>query len=314
MRLATAFDAGLQSPESATAWAPPVGYDMSGLKPDILHSNALALEYWRARGFACPEHARACEMGLVCLPRFKVYAKALIAEAAATSRSWVVVDGQKTDGIESVWNDLRKRVEIGGTVTKAHGRLFWFRPTPLEEWQLSPSSVDGLRTHPALFSADRIDLGSKGLSEALPATLAGRVADFGAGWGYLTRAVLSHEAVTQVDAIEIEKHGIDAMRENFDDPRLNAIWGDATVPRRGYDAIVMNPPFHQGRSNAPSLGQAFIRSAAQSLTRHGKLWMVANRHLPYEATLNESFAEVQSLPPPEGFKLFEASRPRIVRA
>ena len=37
-----------------------------------------------------------------------------------------------------------------------------------------------------MFSHGRIDPGSRLLAEALPADLSGKVADFCAGWGYLS--------------------------------------------------------------------------------------------------------------------------------
>ena len=74
--------------------------------------------------------------------------------------------------------------------------------------------------------------------------------------------------------------------------------------------VVMNPPFHTSRSADPTLGQGFIASAARNLTRNGSLWMVANRHLPYEATLSEVFARVEEVAGDNRFKVFHASRPR----
>ena len=39
---------------------------------------------------------------------------------------------------------------------------------------------------------------------------------------------------------------------------------------------------------------------------HGRLWLVANRHLPYEATLASRFADVRTVTVQEGFKVIEA--------
>jgi 16S rRNA (guanine1207-N2)-methyltransferase len=61
------------------------------------------------------------------VPRSKALAHAMIA-AAARIAPLVVVDGQKTDGVDSLWRDMRARVgDCGLGLTKAHGRLFWFR-------------------------------------------------------------------------------------------------------------------------------------------------------------------------------------------
>ena len=84
-------------------------------------------------------------------------------------------------------------------------------------------------------------------------------------------------------------------------------WHDVNrgLPRR-YDAIVSNPPFHQGRADQPGLGLAFIDTAARALNPGGRFWMVANRHLPYESTLAARFSRVQTLAIQDGFKVFEA--------
>jgi 16S rRNA (guanine1207-N2)-methyltransferase len=84
-------------------------------------------------------------------------------------------------------------------------------------------------------------------------------------------------------------------------------WHDVTrgLPQK-YDAIVSNPPFHQGRADLPALGQAFIVSAADALLPDGCLWLVANRHLPYEALLMKRFREVHAVTMQDGFKVIEA--------
>jgi len=71
----------------------------------------------------------------------------------------------------------------------------------------------------------------------------------------------------------------------------------------------MNPPFHVGRTADPSLGRAFIASAAKMLAGHGKLWMVANRHLPYEQALSDAFRNVDKIAQNNAFKVFHATRP-----
>jgi 16S rRNA (guanine1207-N2)-methyltransferase len=79
------------------------------------------------------------------------------------------------------------------------------------------------------------------------------------------------------------------------------------------DAVVMNPPFHTSRDADPAIGQAFIRAAHGMLAQNGKLWVVANRHLPYESTLGEFFAEVSEIAGDRSFKVLEAVRPRRSR-
>ena len=80
------------------------------------------------------------------------------------------------------------------------------------------------------------------------------------------------------------------------------------MPRGDYDFIVSNPPFHEDRAERPELGRAFIAAASAALRAGGRLLLVANRQLPYEAELTRGFASVRTLVERDGFKVIEATR------
>jgi 16S rRNA (guanine1207-N2)-methyltransferase len=89
------------------------------------------------------------------------------------------------------------------------------------------------------------------------------------------------------------------------------MWADATKPAKlpkGLDFIIMNPPFHDGGTEALDLGRAFIASAAATLRDGGACILVANRHLPYEAEMEPLFAEVRLLAQTGGFKVYAARK------
>ena len=94
-------------------------------------------------------------------------------------------------------------------------------------------------------------------------------------------------------------------------PGIDLASNTSTLPitglaRSDYDFIVSNPPFHaHDRGDRPQLGQRFIEVAAQSLRHGGRLLLVANRHLPYEATLAQAFASHRVLAEGGGFKVIE---------
>ncbi|RME14842.1 MAG: MFS transporter, partial [Alphaproteobacteria bacterium] len=92
-------------------------------------------------------------------------------------------------------------------------------------------------------------------------------------------------------------------------------WADATRfgEAGSHDCVVTNPPFHAGRRADPALGRAFIAAAARLLTPSGRLYLVANRHLPYERDLRAAFAEVEEIGGDGGFKVIAAARPRPAR-
>ena len=140
------------------------------------------------------------------------------------------------------------------------------------------------------FSSGHIDPGSQLLAKHLPANLRGRAADLGAGWGFLTDALLRRcPDITSVDLYEADSRAIDCARRNLaGHPRdLRFHWHDVTAGLQDtFDVIVMNPPFHTGQESDVGLGRAFLTTAASALRRGGKLLLVANRQLPYEAVLD----------------------------
>jgi len=52
----------------------------------------------------------------------------------------------------------------------------------------------------------------------------------------------------------------------------------------------------------------FIHAAAAMLRPGGACWLVANRHLPYEAPLAQAFARADLRAEGSGYKVFEARR------
>lgn len=139
---------------------------------------------------------------------------------------------------------------------------------------------------PGVFSADHIDPGSALLAQHLPPSLRGEVADLGAGWGFLSHAVLGKcPNISRIDLFEADARALTCARKNVTGP-AEFHWQDVTTGLSGkYDHIITNPPFHSGQARDIGLGHAFLTTAARSLKRGGSLHLVANRQLPYEAHL-----------------------------
>jgi 16S rRNA (guanine1207-N2)-methyltransferase len=277
----------------------------------VVSQDAVATARWQAAGYdvtRAPSGDFAA--ALVVLPRAREAQKALIAEAAALA-PLMLVDGQKHDGVAAIERAVKAEAPLAGSLAKAHGRLFWLEAARFPDWIAQDRRVGGFVTRPGVFSADGPDKGSLALVEALP-PLSGTVADLGAGWGFLARHVLDSPAVTRVHLVETDAVALDCACENVTDPRAEIHWADATSwrPSAPVDNVVSNPPFHVGRAGDPGLGRAFISAAARMLAPSGSFWMVANRHLPYEAELAADFAQVEEAGGDGGFKVIHARRPR----
>lgn len=283
-------------------------FDTAGVRGVAQQCNAAAVKALDAAGWTVQPDIPDAEFdgAVVRIARSKAWTQHMIAQAAAAA-PLVVVDGQKTDGIDTHFKLIKARCGVLGTITKAHGRIFWFQSCDLSDWLAGPlSPAPGFQTHVGLFSAEKIDPGSALLADRLPEQLGPRVADLGAGWGFLSKHILAKSGVQHLDCVEIDHRAAACCGANLNDPRATVHWADATTWSGRYDDIVMNPPFHVGRAAASDLGKAFIAAAARCLTKKGNLWLVANRHLPYESDLKEKFRSVQELPGDNRFKVLRA--------
>lgn len=231
-----------------------------------------------------------------------------IAEALKRTKTGglIVIAGSKEDGIQS----LRKRISQldwgGDSLPKYHGVVFWFgRPADgdadalIAKYAKIPARVEGrFDAAPGMFSHDRIDAGSELLASRLPDDFKGHAADFGAGWGYLS-VMLAEKSpgLKGIDLFEADYHSLEAAKANVaaNAPSVPTrfFWQDLSTEetRDKYDLIVMNPPFHESQAAEPALGMAMIRASAKALKIGGKVMIVANRGLPYETTMAETFKE-----------------------
>lgn len=276
-----------------------------------------------------PSASERFDLVLLLPPRQRDEARALYAQAAchAQAGGTVLAAAPNAEGAKSAEADFVRLFGAAQTLSKSKCRVFWATvgeglDTDLRaHWQ----QLDGLQrigggylSRPGLFAWDRVDAASALLAEHLPDDLRGRVADLGAGYGYLAAQLIARcPAVNAIDLYEAEARAIEPARANLAEAvaaggreiAVQVHWHDVTagLPRR-YDAIVSNPPFHQGRADLPELGRAFIDTAASALVEGGRLWLVANRHLPYEATLASRFARVRAVAIRDGFKVIEAVR------
>ena len=290
--------------------------------PGFLRNNTLIVEnmaqHFEALGNAGWQVSNSPEGSfntvLVTLPRARDAARARLHEAAQQMAPggslWV--DGQKSDGIEGILREIKTFSGVSDVYSKAHGKIAriddpaaipagWARQT------LRPTA--GFSAAAGMFSPTGIDAGSAALAEALPDRLPTRIVDLGAGWGWLSAQILTHPGVQLLHLVEADHSALAAARDNISDPRAVFHWADA----RGFslpdpvNGVIMNPPFHEGRAADPALGAAFIATAARLMTGSGRLWMVANRHLPYEAELARHFGQISEIGGDGRFKILTAT-------
>lgn len=232
---------------------------------------------------------------------------------------FIVAAGRKKEGAGAVRRQLRSEISGLQDASKFHGLVMWFENPGAGAGDLAQDEdalplVEGrYDTAPGMFSAGKIDTGSRILAETLPDDLTGIVADFGAGWGYLSaEALLCCAGIARIDLYEADHASLKAAKANLEriapDRAARFFWTDLSSEpvKESYDAIVMNPPFHVDRATRPQLGLDMIATAAKALKKGGRLFLVANRGLPYERILREKFRRTDEVRNESGFKVIHA--------
>ncbi len=299
---------------------PPLTADISMFpreRTTVFHGFFPDYQGWKAAGYRTAVSASGqFALAVVFVPRAKALAHAMIARAMEiTGGGPVILDGGKLEGIDSLLRACRKAgAQVGAVVSKAHGKVFSIERGDFAAWQ-APQTMPisgGFITAPGVFSADAADPGSGLLAQAFAGKLAGRVCDLGAGWGYLSHAALTEGRLTECHLVEAEHAALECARQNVADSRAVFHWADALDfdGAAHFDHVITNPPFHQGRKAEVSLGRGFIASARRLLARTGTLWLVANRHLPYDKDLSAAFQVVEEMQGSASFKVFRAARAR----
>ncbi|WP_189088013.1 class I SAM-dependent methyltransferase [Deinococcus ruber] len=165
---------------------------------------------------------------------------------------------------------------------------------------------------PGVFSAGRLDKATNLLLNTLDGLdLTGqRVLDLGCGAGVIGAWAARRGAhVTLLDADLSSVRSAEAtLHASGLSGRVLHSDVDAALDDSGYDLVLSNPPFHVGRGVVLDVAAEFIAAAGRRLRSGGRLVLVANDFLPYEARLS-GWQDVTALARDQGFKVLSAHKP-----
>lgn len=265
---------------------------------------------------------RTCDFALCLPPKQKeeaLYMLGLAAESLKPDGLLIAAASNDAGGrrLEAFFEEMGIPVQ---TESKHKARVVWGFKTHARQDVIDRFMLDGdvqdieidgeiYRSQPGLFSWNRKDPGSEMLLNCLP-ELKGIGADFGCGYGYMSRQVMKNNpGIEALFVIDDDYRALDACAENVEGGQ--PVWHDLRAPSGeipALDWIIMNPPFHSGKTTEPDLGKYFIRTAAASLKPGGVLYMVANAHLPYESIMKQYFAHPRKLLEQDGYKVYADTR------
>jgi 16S rRNA (guanine1207-N2)-methyltransferase len=236
------------------------------------------------------------------------------------------LSGYKNEGIKTYLEKAAARAGTPASLERDDGALRGIivrggslgEPLPDQDYAvLRPVAFDAqltLWSRPGIFGWQKLDAGSAFLIEHLDSvwrSAPSRVLDLGCGYGYLTVQAARRWPAAEFVATDNNVGAVAACARNLaqENIRGSALADDcAATLREPFDAILCNPPFHQGFDVEGELTRRFLQSTHRLLRRGGRALFVVNQFIPLERKAAELFDSVDIVARNRGFKLIAVGR------
>jgi 16S rRNA (guanine1207-N2)-methyltransferase len=245
---------------------------------------------------------------------------AAMAGAAVRPGGTVFLVGENKAGIRSSADVLERRVgPIVGSdharhcvMYEAHVDPALSAPVDLHAWEREYSvETNGHTVNvislPGVFSHGRLDAGTRFLLDHLPPDFAGGVLDFGCGSGVIGAAIKARHPACAVTLADASAFALASAPRTF---AASALSYERVAPadifngvEGEFDAIVTNPPFHQGIATNYDTVSSFLSECDRHLRPGGRVILVANRFLPYEGLMTRALTPPSVLAQDQKFKV-----------
>jgi 16S rRNA (guanine1207-N2)-methyltransferase len=173
----------------------------------------------------------------------------------------------------------------------------------------TPQGALSIASLPGVFSQKKLDQGTQLMLENLP-KLKGRVLDFGCGYGVIACAVAKQYPHCDIEAVDINAMALESCKRTLS---LNQCHGKV-YPSNGlnqvdglFDAIVSNPPFHDGMQHDLRVTKQFILDSTRCLKKNGQWQIVVNTHLKYTDIIQQAFKQSTIKAQTTQFKIFHSA-------
>jgi len=261
------------------------------------------------------------------LPRERAVQEELLRGAAAVLRPGGVLYfvAHRQAGVRSIIEWARELFGRCGVLRQKKGYHVAMAVRPAERDFALPVPVysthfvllDGVETavvgKPGIFAWNRLDDGTRALVAAMEVGATERVLDLGCGTGLAGVAAARRATAGQAVLVDADLRAVEAAQRTL---AANAIANAAALlsdcgdelPAASFDVVVTNPPFHQDVAMEPTAAHRFIAAAARLLRPEGRLYLVANRFLPYGPWIEATFARVWVAGEDRAFRVWGAGQ------
>ena len=157
--------------------------------------------------------------------------------------------------------------------------------------------------HAGVFSAERLDIGTRFLLEHLPVPADGdHVVDLGCGNGVLGLAAALAAPGAELTFLDESFGALASAEATFRAnaaPTTKAAFvaadGAGDLAPGSVDLVLNNPPFHSYQAATDATAHRMFADAKRALRPGGELWVVGNRHLGYHVRLKRLFGNCRTV-------------------
>lgn len=243
-------------------------------------------------------------------------------------KSQIFLVGEKKGGVERAAKQLKAYGETKKLDSARHCQ-FWQTTLekivpikPLTDWlqqyHIANHHIDmTIYSLPGVFSQNHLDIGTAVLLPYLEQVKSGTLADFGCGAGVISCYLAKLSPNNIVHALDVDAFALASTKITFERNNIppnqfytHAVTGIEDAPS-DLDAIVSNPPFHQGIHTNYDASEGLCRQAKKHLKTQGELWIVANRFLNYSTLIEKYVGTCTVKADQQGFKVLYANNAKF---
>ena len=232
----------------------------------------------------------------------------------------IIVAGMVKNMPKTIWTILEEMIgKTSTSLTKKKAKLIFVKAENKTTKPLKPITYIQENTdltifnHSNVFSKSSLDIGTRLLLQSLPKyNEVKSIIDLGCGNGIVgLNLALQYPgaAVTFTDesymAVESARLTCSHNLKSIDQHQFSVNNSLNSFKSNSIDLIVCNPPFHQSHSIGTHIALQMFKESYKTLNNHGRLIVVANRHLPYYAQLKRIFGNVRNLANNQKFLVVE---------
>ncbi len=245
---------------------------------------------------------------VICIPKSKAHLQFLIDMATARLKDdgQIYLVGENRSGIKSIAKMLKNKGDVVKLDSARHCTLISYSPNAnnqtfcgLDKLSVNTYTLNNVEwkcsSFPGVFSDGKLDEGTALLLSSLNFPSKGKSLDFACGAGVISAYLMQQAPQHQMDLSDVSAVALLASAHTLHHNGLKA----KVIASNGlkhikskYTSIVTNPPFHTGVHTDYNVVTAFIKDAITTLAKDGKLFLVANRFLPYLEQLQQHFKHV----------------------